>query len=49
MEWKKTFERKEMLTHPQPSGRKNTEILHRIYIETTCEVKENTFSHKIIE
>lgn len=45
----KKIEKKEMSTHPHPGGRKNTGIVHRIYIEATCEVKENTFSHIIIE
>lgn len=37
---KKKIERREMFTHPHPGGRKNTEMVHRVYIETTCEVKE---------
>lgn len=42
-------EMKEMSTHPYPGGRKNTEIVHRVYAETASELKENISSRIIIE
>lgn len=46
---KEMKEMKETSTHPYPGGRKNTEIVHRVYAETTSELKENISSRIIIE
>lgn len=46
---RKHLKRKDISTHPYPAGRKNTQIVYRVYKQKALEAKENISFHIIIE